>query len=461
MSIDVLSGRRGGILLHLTSLPSPHGIGDLGPAARAFADWCSRTGFTVWQVLPVNPIGPGNSPYSGKSAFAIEPLLLSLEDLHDGGLLPATALRPPRVLRCGAIRYREVRRFKEPRIHAAFQRWSRKGGLRSTSFRAFCRAQSHWLDDWCADRPGNPDEHAFSQFMLDKQWRRLRSYAANRGVGLIGDVPIFVHADSTDVRTRPDLFRLTRRGTPTVVTGVPPDDFCRDGQLWGHPHYDWASHRREGFQWWIDRFRRALELFDAIRIDHFIGFVRLYEVSARAKTARRGVWRRSPGRAILKALQRALGPLPIIAEDLGAVTPAVRRLRDDFGLPGMRIAQWGWFREGSPDAPANHPEHCVCYPGTHDNDTARGWFRTLPPDARRRFADATGCSRAASAPGAMIKACLASPARLRIIPMQDLLGLGSAARMNRPGTPRGNWRWRLDRIPEETLSGLDGILRAS
>ncbi len=447
VSVPVLKGRRSGVLLHITSLPSPHGIGDLGPAARSFAGWCAREGHTAWQVLPINPVGLGNSPYSGRSAFAIEPLLLSLQDLQAEGLLPKSALRSPASLRSGPARYREARRFKLPRIRAAFERWNSRGGFRSTAFRSFATAQAHWLDDWCDDQQGDPEEHAFTQFMLDRQWRQLRTFASRRGVGFIGDVPIFVHADSTDVRARPELFRLNSHGAPTVVTGVPPDDFCPDGQLWGHPHYNWLAHRKDQYQWWLDRFGRALELFDAIRIDHFIGFVRLYEVSARAKTARRGAWRRTPGRAILTALQKRFGTLPFIAEDLGAVTPAVKRLRDDFSLPGMRIAQWGWFCNNSPDAPANHPEHCVCYPGTHDNDTVRGWYRGLPADARRRFADATGCQRALDAPAAMVKACLSSPARLRVIPMQDILGLGSTARMNRPGIPRGNWRWRMPIAP--------------
>lgn len=450
-SVDVLTGRRRGVLMHITSLPAPHGIGDFGPAARAFADWCRAQHVSAWQVLPINPIGLGNSPYSGRSAFALEPLLASLEDLCSDGLLPKSALRAPAALRDGPVRFREVSRFKMPLLRAAYERFASKGGLRRAAFRRFCAEQSHWLDDWCEDQSGDPTEHAFVQYILHWQWMRLRSHAARRGVGFIGDVPIFVHADSTDVRMRPDLFRLNRRGGPTVVTGVPPDDYCPHGQLWGHPHYDWAAHRKENFRWWVDRFQRATTLFDAIRIDHFIGFVRLYEVSARAKTARRGVWRRTPGRAILNTLQDALGRLPFIAEDLGAVTPAVRRLRDDFHLPGMRIAQWGWYRDDSPDAPANHPVNSVCYPGTHDNDTVAGWYRSLPKDARRRFAAATGCRHAAGAPAAMVAACLQSPARLRIIPMQDLLGLGAAARMNRPGIPRGNWRWRLPKDAAPTF----------
>jgi 4-alpha-glucanotransferase len=442
--VGEVKSRRSGILLHITSLPGGHGIGDLGPAARRQADWMHKAGLDIWQVLPITPIGEGNSPYSGRSTFAMEPLLLSLDDLHTAGLLPRSALRCDASLRSGPTKYVSARRFKSPRITAAFDAFAAKGRLRSRGFTRFLSENASWLPDWCDDQRGEPDEHAFIQFMLERQWKRLRTYAATRGIGFIGDVPIFVHADSTDVRRRPELFRLDRRGEPTVVSGVPPDDFCKDGQRWGHPHYRWAAHRREHFAWWIDRFRLALDRFDAVRVDHFIGFVRLYEVASTAKTARRGVWRRTPGRELLEVLQRELGSLPLIAEDLGEVTPAVRRLRDDFNLPGMRIAQWGFFRDGSPDLPQNHPRRCVCYPGTHDNDTVRSWYRGLSPDAKVRFQDITGCRRGADAAWAMIDACMDAPAECCIIPMQDVLNLGAAARMNRPGTPRGNWRWRMD-----------------
>ena len=439
-----VSTLRSGILLHITSLPSGHGIGDLGPAARRHVDWMSKAGLDAWQVLPTTPIGEGNSPYSGKSAFAMEPLLLSLDDLHADGLLPRSALRCDAALRSGPTKYAAARRFKMPRIKAAFETFVAKRRLRSPAFNRFLNANEHWLPDWCEDQPGDPDEHAFVQFMLERQWNRLRRYAAKQGIGFIGDVPIFVHADSVDVRRRPELFRLDRNGNPTVVTGVPPDGFCKNGQLWGHPHYRWASHRKEQFAWWVDRFRLAIGRFDAIRVDHFIGFVRLYEVAANAKTARRGTWRRTPGRELLETLRRELGPLPLIAEDLGEVTPAVRRLRDDFDLPGMRIVQWAFFEDDSPELPRNHPRRSVCYPGTHDNDTTRGWYRSLPPDAKVRFRQHTGCQRVADVAWSMIDLCMDSPAECCIIPMQDVLNLGSAARMNRPGTPRGNWRWRMD-----------------
>ena len=443
---------RSGILLHITSLPGGHGIGDLGPAARAHADWMKKAGLDAWQVLPITPIGEGNSPYSGRSAFAMEPLLLSLDDLHADGLLPRSALRCDASLRSGHTKYAAARRFKTPRVHTAFEAFKAKRRLRSVPFRRFLDANAHWLSEWCDDQPGEPDEHAFVQFTLHRQWQRLRAHAATRGVGFIGDVPLFVHADSTDVRRRPELFRLDRSGNPTVVTGVPPDGYCRSGQLWGHPHYRWVAHRKERFAWWIDRFRLAIDRFDAIRVDHFIGFIRLYEVSAGARTARHGTWRRTPGRELLETLQRELGSLPLIAEDLGETTPAVRRLRDDFDLPGMRIVQWAFVGDDSPDLPRNHPARSVCYPGTHDNDTTRGWFRTLPSDAKARFTAITGCRRASDAARSMIRLCMGSPAECCVIPMQDVLNLGSAARMNRPGTPRGNWTWRMDRHAPAALA---------
>lgn len=434
---------RSGILLHITSLPSGHGIGDLGPAARRQVDWMQRAGLDAWQVLPMTPIGEGNSPYSGRSAFAMEPLLLSLDDLHADGLLPRASVRRDGALGTGATKYAAARRFKSTRIRTAFDTFVAKRRHRSAPFRRFLATHEHWLADWCDDQPGDANEHAFVQFMLDRQWDQLHSYAAERGVGFIGDVPIFVHADSTDVRKRPELFRLDRNGNPSVVTGVPPDDYCANGQLWGHPHYRWATHKRQHFSWWIDRFRLAIKRFDAIRVDHFIGFVRLYEVASDAKTARHGVWRRTPGRLLLEVLQQKLGDLPLIAEDLGEVTPAVHALRDDFNLPGMRIVQWGFFGDHSNDLPVNHPSRCVCYPGTHDNDTIRGWYRSLPRQAKARFNAITGCERAADAAMSMITLCMSSPAECCIIPMQDILNLGSAARMNRPGTPRGNWTWRM------------------
>jgi 4-alpha-glucanotransferase len=275
-------------------------------------------------------------------------------------------------------------------------------------------------------------------------------------VRLIGDLPIFVSLDSADVRDRPELFRLDARGRPVVVTGVPPDCFSKDGQLWEHPHYRWAAHRRERFAWWISRVRIALERFDALRIDHFVGLKHAYEIPGAATHARRGVWRPTPGRELLGAIRARLGDLPLIAEDLGALTPAVERLRDDFALPGMKLLHNAFYGPDSRDLPHHHPRRCVVYPGTHDNDTTRGWWKSLPRDARERFVRFAGADPARPEE-AMVRLAYGSPANTAIVAAQDLLGLGRAARMNVPGLAEGNWAWRLQ--PNELRPALADRLK--
>ena len=448
----LLERRHAGVLLHPTSLPARPGggafIGDLGPAARGFTDWLRAAGFGLWQMLPICPVGAGNSPYSGTSSFAIEPMLVSLADLVTDGFLPGTAARIPAKIKPAhddRTQWAAARRFKNPRLKSAFERFTRRTSGR-VAFNRFEHHHAHWLGDWCEwateESGGSPGYHAFVQYLLDRQWQRLRRYARRSKIRLIGDLPIFVGADSADVAAHPDLFRLDRNGNPTVVTGVPPDAFSRDGQRWGHPHYDWPTHRRDGFAWWCDRVETSLDRFDLLRIDHFVGFVHAFEISARSKTARRGEWGRTPGRALLTAIRDRVGPLPFIAEDLGNVTPAVTRLRTGFGLPGMRILQWAFFNPRSRDLPHNHPPDSVVYPGTHDNDTTLGWWRDLPPHARDRFLACSGESKDRIAEG-MIGLALNSPANLAIIQFQDLQGLGRSARMNRPGTATGNWTWRM------------------
>lgn len=464
----LLQERSAGVLLHPTSLPSSsaaHGVGDLGPTARGFVDWMSAAGLGLWQMLPVGPVGTGDSPYSALSSFALEPMLVSVADLVEDGLLPRSATRgggDPSGDR-GRASWREARSWKGPRLEAAYEAFVRRrgrSGARGSDFASFRARSESWLPDWCAfataraarsRRRGpverDPEFHAFVQFVLDRQWARLRRHALDRGVRLVGDLPIFCGADSADVEGRPDLFRLARDGRPTALTGCPPDAFARDGQLWGHPHYRWAAHRAESFRWWRARVATTLDRFDLVRVDHFIGFVRAYEVPGDAKNARNGRWGRTPGRELLTLLRKDLGTLPFIAEDLGDVTPAVHRLRDDFSLPGMRILQWAFHdAEGrSRDLPHNHPRHAVVYPGTHDNDTIAGWWKAQPSGVRRRF-EAYAGSIAASAPAeSMTRLAFTSPANTAIVQMQDLLGLGRSARMNIPGKARGNWTWRLRR----------------
>jgi 4-alpha-glucanotransferase len=298
--------------------------------------------------------------------------------------------------------------------------------------------------------------HAWLQLEFGRQWAMLRAHCASRGVLLLGDVPIFVPLDSADVRGNPRLFRLDAKGRPDVVTGVPPDCFSATGQLWGHPHYRWSEHRRTGFAWWVARIRDSLARFDALRIDHFVGFVHAYEIAGDARTAMRGTWRPTPGRELLEALERACGRLPLVAEDLGAVTPEVVALRERFGLPGMKLVHNAFYGPASGDLPCNHPVDCVAYPGTHDNDTTLGWWASLPPDARERYAAYVGARSAADArrglPRSMVDVVLQGPARTAIVAMQDHLGLGREARMNTPGLGSGQWRWRM--LPD-ALRGLD------
>tara|TARA_B100001121_G_scaffold194956_1_gene170328 strand:- start:37024 stop:38385 length:1362 start_codon:yes stop_codon:yes gene_type:complete len=450
------------VLLHLTSLPGPGGLGDLGAAARAFAERIGDAGFSIWQTLPVHPVGPGNSPYSPRSAFAGEPMLLSLQDLADEGLVPRTMARR-RAGTPGRTDWRAARRIRREALDIAWDRFHADGGERDPRFKRFLRRESAWLPTWSrlgGRRGQTPEQLAFEQFLFDRQWKSLRTHARRCGVHLVGDLPIFVPLESVDVQGHPELFRLDAEGLPTVVTGVPPDAFSRSGQLWNHPHYRWTSHRRTGFDWWIERIARQLRLFDAVRIDHFIGFHRAYEVKAGARDARSGRWGRSPGDELLRAARRRLGPMPLFAEDLGAVTREVIALRDRHGLPGMRILQNAFGSPDSSDLPANHPRHAVVYTGTHDNAPLRGWWRTLDPVARRR---AEGIAGTGDPVKGLVDVCFRSHANTAIVPAQDLLGLGSVARMNRPGTPRGNWTWRLPpaMLPRTRVRTLRTLLEES
>ncbi len=374
--------RSSGVLLHPTSLPG----GRLGAEAYRFVDWLAAAGQSWWQVLPLGPPDGHGSPYNSTSAFASSPALLA---------------RPrERVTRDEARAFRELHRF--------------------------------WIDDWAGFAgPGAVED----QVRFEREWRELRGYAAARGVRLIGDVPIFVSRESVDVRAHPELFL---RG---LVAGAPPDALSASGQLWGSALYDWPALRARGYRWWIERFRRTFGLVDLARIDHFRGFVCYWAVPSGARTAARGRWRRGPGAAPFRAAERELGELRLIAEDLGVITEPVERLRDELGLPGMRVLQFA-FGGGrrNPHRLENHVESAVVYTGTHDTDTALGWWRSLSPERRA----ATGLDPA-EPHWSMIRLAYRSPARLAIVPAQDVLGLGSEARMNTPGRPEGNWGWRLRR----------------
>ncbi len=444
----LLRARRAGVLMHITSLPSEFGCGDLGAGAHAFADWLAQAGVSVWQMLPIGPIGAGNSPYSSSSSFAIEPLFLALDALTSDQLLTRADLESsPRVtkrLSATTCDYDAARAFRLPLLALAAQRFCAKGGVKSREYKQFLK-RATWLDAWLDFAASNDSAkramHSWIQFELDRQWSQLRAHCTAKGIALIGDVPIFVTADSADVRARPELFRLRADGQPEVLTGVPPDDFSASGQLWGHPHYAWNAHAKEKFAWWIDRIRCAADRFDLVRIDHFIGFTRAYEVAFGEKTARRGRWAPAPGRALLEALAAEFAALPLIAEDLGALTKEVEALRDDFGLAGMRIVQNGFWSGKAGDLPHNHPTRSVVYSGTHDNETTVQWWKGRNPEQKARFRAYAGSEPVDEA---MTRIVLASPAALAVLPMQDLLGLGKDARMNLPGESAGQWCWQME-----------------
>ncbi len=451
-----MAHRAAGVLCHLSSLAGPCAIGDLGPCAREYVEWCHDAGFSWWQMLPVGPIGPGDSPYASTSSFAGEPLFISLEALHDAGLLAARDVRESAAAAKRYARgsleqrgskaktsYDAARRAKEPAFLRAFETFRADGGFESANYRAFAQREKYWLAGWRAYLNDTIGYHAFLQFAFDEQWRQLRAHAHAHRVQLIGDVPIFVSLDSADVAEHPELFRLDRAGHPEVLTGVPPDCFSKDGQLWGHPHYRWSAHRAEGFRWWTERIASSLRRFDSVRIDHFVGFHHAYEIPAGAKNARSGTWKPQAGEELLAAARQKLGALSLIAEDLGAVTPEVVALRTRFDLPGMRVLHHAFGGDNSSDLLHRHECKCVVYPGTHDNDTTRGWFAALAASARKRFAAYCGADALRSPHEAMIRLAFASSAQLAVIAMQDVLALDRSARMNLPGRAQGEWRWRL------------------
>ena len=506
MSFDP-ARRRSGIVLHITSLPGPHGLGDLGEAAHRFVDWLAGCGQSLWQTLPVNPVGPGHSPYQCPSAFAGSPWMVALEPLVQAGWLHASALRHPPAFEARRADFARAMPWRWARLREAAAGFAARAtdGDRCR-FEAWCEAQRGWLADWTLfaalkDAHGGQPwwawapplarrdadalqaargqhaeaiaAHAFVQWQFDEQLAALRAHAQGRGVQLMGDVPIFVAHDSADVWSRPDLYFMDERHQLTVVAGVPPDGFGPDGQRWGNPLYRWDRMAAEGYAWWVARLARALATADVVRIDHFRGFAGYWEVPAECPTARDGRWVPGPGPALFEAFRAALGhPLPVVAEDLGTITPDVIALRDGFGLPGMRIVQeaFGGWGDGSaadnachPFLPHEHVPHALAYSSTHDSDTARGWWDSAPPATRERAAEYLACNDAGRIHWALIRATSQSVARLALFPLQDVLGLGSEHRMNRPGTGDGNWAWRFDwpMLDGDTAVWLQRITAAS
>jgi 4-alpha-glucanotransferase len=476
-----LSQRASGVLLHPTSLAGPYGCGELGPHAHAFGKWLSDAGQRVWQMLPVGPVGYGNSPYSALSAFAGNPLLISLERLLDEGLLPRSALAEAPSFATGRVDYAAARAFREQALSKAHQAFQKRTSDHP-SFEIFCAGNASWLDDYALYaaikrsrrdtawidwepelRARDPEalgrarhalreefeEQRFQQWLFDRHWQALRDSCAMRGVGLVGDLPIFVAHDSADVWAHRELFHLDSQGTPTVVAGVPPDYFSATGQRWGNPLYRWDVLEETGYAWWLQRFARMFSRFDAVRLDHFIGFHRYWEIPANEPTAQNGHWMPGPGARLF----HALGPAQLIAEDLGAVTPEVTALRDEFGFPGIKLLQFAFGTDAQAPTflPYNYSRNSVVYTGTHDNDTTAGWYHekqspqrsaTQIEKERKAVLDYLGSS-GREIHWEMIRAVWASVANLAVAPAQDLLGLGSEARMNLPGTSQGNWEWRL------------------
>lgn len=496
--------RASGILLHPTSLPNEYGIGDFGRSAFDFVDFLAKSKQTYWHILPLGPTGFGDSPYQCFSAFAGNTLLISPEVLVEDDLVKQEEIDDKPEFPEGKVDFGKVIGWKNELFKRAFQRFRLTGNVNLRgSFETFTESVAWWLEDYALFRAIKTtqgqkmwldweeslrlrDEDAlnktheelldeilaqkFYQFLFFKQWSRLKSYANGKGIKIIGDVPIFVSLDSADVWRNPAQFKLNEDGSPQVVAGVPPDYYSKTGQLWGNPIYDWDKMRSEGFKWWIDRVKFTLKTVDILRIDHFRGFAASWEVPGGDKTAENGNWVDVPGKDLFSTLKFALGELPVLAEDLGVITPDVEALRDGFGFPGMRILQFGFG--GDPknlDLPHNYIQNSVAYTGTHDNDTAAGWFDSkvdggstrneLEITKAREFCLTYLNSGGEEISWDFIRAVWASVAKTAITPMQDLLGLGNDARMNLPATTSGNWNWRCkeDCFTDELANKLKEI----
>lgn len=481
--------RQAGILLHPTSLPGRYGIGEIGPEAHRWLAHLNGMSQKLWQVLPMGPTGYADSPYQTLSTFAGNSMLISFDSLREDSLLREEDLQDFPAFPEEHVEYGPVLLARSKILHKVAQSFGRRA---SPTFKAdwmqFCEEESKWLEDYTlfaalkkehgggswihwpeplrlreptaltAARKKHSAEIKHSkilQFLFFHQWHSLREDARKRGISLIGDIPIFVAHDSADVWCHPELFFLDPNGSPTVIAGVPPDYFSATGQRWGNPLYQWDIHEKDGFSWWIDRLRSTFRLYDIVRIDHFRGFESYWEIPAQELTAIHGRWMKGPGRKLFDAAHRALGPLPILAEDLGVITPEVDALRDELGFPGMRILQFA-FGDGpqpEPFRPESYPSNCAVYTGTHDNDTTVGWYRSEPGKDSTRNADQISreqhnVRRYLSSDGSqihwdLIGLALRSHANTAIYPLQDVLGLGSTARMNIPGREQGNWSWRF------------------
>ncbi|PWT87443.1 MAG: 4-alpha-glucanotransferase [Blastocatellia bacterium] len=493
--------RASGVLLHPTSLPNRFGVGDLGPEAYSFVDFLKASGQRLWQVLPLGPTGYGDSPYACYSAFAGNTLLISPEKLFESGLLTKKELDDIPSLLAGRVDFALAHETKDAILDLAFNNYQHSTDTRLRSaFETFVEVNASWLEDYALFRALKTahrgvawneweiplirrdrsalaiaraklqqtiDAHKFSQFLFFKQWFEIKSYCNESGIEIIGDIPIFVAFDSADVWTNPDQFKLDNNGRPLVVAGVPPDYFSSTGQYWGNPIYNWDHMLADGFRWWIERVRATLQVVDVARIDHFRGFAACWEIPGGDTTAERGRWVEAPGRELFTAIKRSFGDLPIMAEDLGVITPDVEKLRDDFGLPGMRILQFAFSSDTTnQDLPHNYHRNVVVYTGTHDNDTTVGWFNSVAGEGSTRSAaqikkERNFCMKYLHTKGReiqwdFIRTVLASVANTAIVPLQDILGFGTEARMNLPNSTSGNWSWRFKSgaLSEEYASRL-------
>jgi 4-alpha-glucanotransferase len=483
-------------------LYSEFGCGDVGPGAREFVGLLAEAGVRWWQMLPTHPVGdaPSFSPYNGTSAFALAGLLVSVEDLGAEGWLTKGEVRGARVRPGWRVDYPAVVRVREELLRKAYARFASDGGETSRSFARFVAEEKGWLEDWAvfaAARQGRgvrgrkvipwvkferglsrhdagavamfAEKNAaevgyqrFVQYVLAGQWARLRKVAAEAGVWLLGDVPIFVSHDSADVWARRELWELDGSGKATGVSGCPPDGFAPKGQLWGHPQYRWRVHGKDDYAWWVSRFGRMLKLFDGVRIDHFLGFNRVWSIPCGAKDARGGKWVKTPGREIFGEVTARLGGEGrIVAEDLGAVVAEATALRESFGFPGMRVLQFG-FGGGDEHLPWGYVRNCVAYTGTHDNDTSLGWWKGAPRDEVRKARSMGIGSSAREVSWEMVRAVMGSVANTAVVPVQDVLGLGGEHRMNVPGTALGNWAWRLgERVPAGVVRRFRELVEAT
>ena len=474
--------RSSGILLHPSSLHGAYGIGDLGAGAHRFVDWLAAQGQSVWQVLPLGPTSYGDSPYQTLSAFAGNSNLISLDQLVNDGLLTGSDLADTPPFPSDTVDYGWIGPFHNQKLAIAWHNFSRREdrSLRR-DFERFVDENRFWLEDYAlfaalkrqhrlrpwvewegelrrressalataaANLAEQVDAERFRQWLFNRQWAALKTYANGKGIRLFGDLPIFVAHDSADVWAHQGEYYLDATGNPTVVAGVPPDYFSPTGQRWGNPLYRWDVMQGDGYQWWLQRIRALLNLVDYLRIDHFRGFEAYWEIPAGEATAVKGNWVAGPGAAFFEAIRAGLGELPIMAEDLGVITPGVEKLRDDFGFPGMKVLQFAWSDPANPFLPHNHPVNCIVYTGTHDNNTTRGWWENEVDSPTRAFVNDYLGHEVQDIVWAMARLGMRSAGRVFIMPMQDVLGLGAAARMNTPGKRAGNWTWRL---PQDAL----------